>query len=87
MPIVTKNNNVIKILNNQNNRNTFEKSDNPLIIFGNFTSLYLIPPLNIIIEHYNQIEIELLGKINNIIDNIYELIKNKLDKDNKINNI
>ena len=90
LPIVTENNNFIKIVNNQNNRFTFKMSDNPLIIFDNFTSVYLIPPLNIIKEHYNQIEIELLGKINNIIDNfddIYEVIKNKLDKDNKINNI
>jgi len=90
LPIVTENKNFIKIVNNQTNRFTFEVSDNPLIIFDNFTSSYLIPPLNKIKEHYNQIEIELLGRIINIIDNfddIYELIKSKLDKDNKIKNI
>ena len=90
LPIVTENKNFIKIVNNQTNRFTFEMGDNPLIIFDNFTSSYLIPPLNIIKEHYNHIENELLGKIINIIDNfddIYEFIKIKLDKDYKINNI
>jgi len=90
LPVVKENNNFIKIVNNQTNRFTFEVSDNPLIIFDNFTSSYLIPPLNIIKEHYNQIEMKLLRKIINIIDNfddIYEFIKSKLEKEYKIKNI
>jgi len=52
LPIINENKNFIKIVNNQNNSFTFEVSDIPLIIFDNFTSIYLIPPLNIIKEHY-----------------------------------
>ena len=90
LPIVTENKNFIKIVNNQNNRFNFEVSDSPFITFDNFTSLYLIPPLNKIKEQYNQIEDELLKKAINIIDNFdnkYEFIKSKLDKENKIKNI
>ena len=90
LPIVTENKNFIKIVNNQNNRFNFEVSDSPFITFDNFTSLYLIPPLNKIKEQYNQIEDELLKMAINIIDNFdnkYEFIKSKLDKENKIKNI
>ena len=90
LPIVTENKNFIKIVNNQNNRFNFEVSDSPFITFDNFTSLYLIPPLNKIKEQYNQIEDELLKMTLNIIDNFdnkYEFIKSKLDKENKIKNI
>ena len=90
LPIVTENNNFIKIVNNQNSRFNFEVSENPFITFDNFTFLYLIPPLNKIKKQYNQIGNELLEMSINIIDNfdnIYEFIKIKLDKENKIMNI
>jgi len=88
--IVNENKIYNELVISQNKKFSFIVSDKPLNILDNFTDIYLRPPLLEIKKYYNKIEEELLNKIFLIIENfddIYGLIKQKLNKEYKIDNI
>ena len=88
--IVNENKKYNELVISQNKKFSCIVIDKPLNILDNFTDIYLRPPLLEIKKYYNKIEEELLNKLFLIIDNfddIYGLIRQKLNKEYIIDNI
>ena len=62
--------NYTTLVNEQNNRFKFIVSNKPLEMFGVFSKDYLEPPLNEIKKYYDNIQNELLNKINELVSNM-----------------
>ena len=59
-------NNYSILLENQNNRYSFEVGNNTFNLLNEFIDQELAPPLNLILDKYNEIERELLERIKNL---------------------
>ena len=88
--IANINKNYTELINQQNNEFNFNVSDKPFIILDNFAFMYLRNPLSEIKDTYSKIEKDLLNNLFNQIDNFddfYGFIKDKLNKEKKIEDI
>ena len=88
--IANINKNYTELINQQNNEFIFNVSDKPFIALDNFTLMYLRNPLSEIKDTYSKIEKDLLNNLFNQIynfDDFYGFIKDKLNKEKKIEDI